>query len=171
MPASVDAVMVLSSGITNDTTITGNGLDRLLSGIELLQKGASRRLVTSRIFVQRDHGGTSDVDQQRIITMTNLSVQWDIVPNVHSTRDEAVGAARLLLPAGARSIVVVTSPMHTRRACAVFEGVGFKVACQPARERDYVTINPRGPDDRLEAFREYVYERLGMVKYRWKGWI
>ena len=25
--------------------------------------------------------------------------------------------------------------------------------------------------DRLAAFRDYLYERLGMVKYRAKGWI
>ena len=79
--------------------------------------------------------------------------------------------ARLLLPAGARSIALVTSPMHTRRACATFERAGFRVHCVSSGEGLAVTRHPVTSLDRLAAFREYVYERLGMVEYRAKGWL
>jgi hypothetical protein len=61
--------------------------------------------------------------------------------------------------------------MHTRRACATFEAVGFKVTCYPSLTRRRVTGHPIREEDRLAAFGEYLYERLGMVKYRWKHWI
>jgi uncharacterized SAM-binding protein YcdF (DUF218 family) len=106
-----------------------------------------------------------------MVALSHVAAKWDVVDSVYSTRDEASRAAALLVPAGAKTIVVVTSPMHTRRACATFEGVGFKVYCQPAREHDHDTWHPAGPADRLAAFRSYLYERLGMVKYRVKGWV
>ena len=67
--------------------------------------------------------------------------------------------------------MVVTAPLHTRRACATFVRVGFKVSCAPCREQEYNVWHPRTSRDRLEASRQYLYERLGMVKYRFKGWI
>ena len=33
------------------------------------------------------------------------------------------------------TLAVVTSPMHTRRACATFEAVGLRVVCVPAAVR------------------------------------
>ena len=49
--------------------------------------------------------------------------------------------------------------------------VGFHVICRPSAERNYVTWHPLSPHDRLGSFRDYAYERLGMIKYRSKGWI
>jgi uncharacterized SAM-binding protein YcdF (DUF218 family) len=172
LPAQADAVVVLSADVMSDSTLNARGFDRLLTGVELMERGTAPRIVTSRVAERYGAGVVnSDADQRRALALGRVSARWDIIGNVHSTRDEAVGAARLLLPAGARSIVVVTSPMHTRRACAVFEAVGFTVACRPAWEHAAVTRHPETPHDRLAAFRELAYEELAMVKYRWKGWV
>ncbi|HEY5060777.1 MAG TPA: YdcF family protein [Gemmatimonadaceae bacterium] len=172
LPAKADAVVVLSADVMSDSTLNARGLDRLLAGVELIERGVAPRIVTSRVAERYDAGlVTSDADQRRVLALGRVSARWDVIGNAHSTRDEAVGAARLLLAAGARSIVVVTSPMHTRRACAVFEAVGFAVACRPASEHAAVTWHPEGAPDRLAAFRELAYEELAMVKYRWKGWV
>jgi uncharacterized SAM-binding protein YcdF (DUF218 family) len=172
LPVSAEALVVLSADVLSDSALGGAGLDRLLTGIELIERGTAPRIVTSRVAERYDAGlVTSDADQRRALALGHVSARWDVIPNAHSTRDEAVGAARLLLPAGARSIVVVTSPMHTRRACAVFEAVGFTVACRPAWEHAAVTWHPESAHDRLAAFRELAYEELAMVKYRWKGWV
>ena len=79
--------------------------------------------------------------------------------------------AALLLPQGRRSVVVVTAPMHTRRACAVFEAVGFAVACHETLEHEHVTARPVTARDRLATFRDFFYEQLAMAKYRWMGWL
>ncbi|MDB4877511.1 MAG: hypothetical protein JWM41_3957 [Gemmatimonadetes bacterium] len=170
--APADAVIVLSGGLTPDSSLGTSGTERLLSGLELVRAGVAPRIVTTRV-TQRLGGRqiSSDPGQRRLIGLAGMDSAWSMVDSVHSTRDEAMQVARLLRPAAGRSIVVVTSAMHTRRACAVFEGVGFHVRCVAARGLQNTTRRPISPDDRLEAFREYLYEHLGMLKYRWKGWI
>jgi hypothetical protein len=61
--------------------------------------------------------------------------------------------------------------MHTRRACSTFERVGFQVTCRAARTHHRVTWHPKVARDRLEAFRDYVYELLGIAEYRARGWL
>jgi uncharacterized SAM-binding protein YcdF (DUF218 family) len=173
LPAdTLDAVIALSAGVKSDSALNAPAADRLISALELMRDGHGRRLVTTR---QRDVKGVrvidSDRDQRRLISLASLDGVWTVVDSVHTTRDEAVRTAALLLPTGARSIIVVTSPLHTRRACAVFEAVGFRVYCQAARERDFVTIHPTANRDRLAALRAYGYEVMGVLKYRMKGWL
>lgn len=168
-----DAIVVLSSGVTSDTTLHQSGADRLLAGVELVRMGRAPLVVTSRLEGKAADGGvlSSDVDQGRLIRLAGAEGQWLVIRGVRSTREEATGAAELLIPRGIRRIVLVTSPMHTRRACAVFETVGFSVRCVAARERSTPVRNPQSADDRLAAFQQYLYERLATVKYRVSGWI
>jgi len=168
----VDAVAVLSSSVNADSSLDPEASERLLTGLDLIKGGAAPRLVTSRVHEEFD--GTrvdSDAGQRRLVHLAGADSLWSTVDSVHSTHDEATQMARLLLPAGARSIALVTSPMHTRRACATFERAGFRVHCVASGEGLAVTRHPVTSLDRLAAFREYVYERLGMVEYRAKGWL
>lgn len=172
VPTRIDAVVVLSSGILSNGAMEVHGVDRLLTGIELLNRQLAPRLVTTRVGHRYRQGMvTSDDEQRRFIAFAAPSPLWDVVDSVYSTRDEATGTAKLLLPQNARRIAVVTSPMHTRRACATFEKLGFVVTCIPAREHAAVTIAPQTAHDRLATLREYLYELLGTVKYRSKGWM
>ena len=169
---TLDAVVSLSAGLQSDSALNTVAADRLLGALELARAGHARRVVTTR---QRDRRGKddidSDADQRRLISLASLAGVWSIVDSVSTTRDEAVQTAALLLPSGARSIIVVTSPMHTRRACETFEAVGFRVVCRAARERDFVTGHPAGNRDRIAAVRAFGYEMMAMLKYRWKGWL
>jgi uncharacterized SAM-binding protein YcdF (DUF218 family) len=171
-PVGVDAVVVLSSGLKSDSSLQAVGADRLLSGLGLLAAGAAPRLVTTRVRERYGNAEVvSDSDQLRLIHLAGRDSVWTVVPFSETTREEAINAAAVLLPRGIRKIALVTSPLHTRRACAAFERVGFVVHCVPARERDHVTWHPRTADDRLAAVRVYLYERLGFWKYRINGWI
>ena len=172
LPPTADAIVVLSSNVQSDSALDGAGLERLLTGVELLDRGAAPRIVTSRVAEMYPQGMVStDSDQHRILTIGHATRRWDVIDSVYSTRDEALHSAKLLFPQAARSIILVTSPMHTRRACATFEAVGFKVTCRPAREHDEITWHPQTPAQQIAAFRYYLYERLGMIKYRHKGWL
>jgi uncharacterized SAM-binding protein YcdF (DUF218 family) len=172
IPGQVDAIVVLSSGLLSNGALEVHGLDRILTGVDLLNRRVAPRIVTTRVRSDGANGQvSSDDDQRRFIAFATPAPRWDVVDSVYSTRDEATGSARLLLPQEARRIAVVTSPMHTRRACATFERLGFVVTCVPAREHGAVTVAPNSPHDRLAALREAVYEMLGTAKYRAKGWI
>lgn len=171
LPKHADAVVVLSGDILASGAVSGESLDRLLTGAEFVRDGRAPILVTTRIQDHRGGRNSSDADQRRILSLTAPGVRWIMLDTVWTTRDEAVRAQQTLLPRGIHHILLVTSPMHTRRACATFEHTGFEVSCAPAREHQHLTMHPVTADDRLVAFAAYVYERLGMVKYRYKRWV
>lgn len=171
--SSVAAVVVLSAGLNPDSTISGEGLDHLITGLELMRAGKARLLVTTTVEEQYP-GGTvvSTVDQNRILTLANAGSGWLHTAPGKSTRDEALNSATLLLPRGVRRIAVVASPMHTRRACSAFEAVGFEVTCVPARTRSPGGRDPGPwPADRLKVFGDWMYEVAATARYRAAGWL
>jgi uncharacterized SAM-binding protein YcdF (DUF218 family) len=171
LPARFDAVMSLSEGVHSDSTLSSGGFDRLRAAVAIAKSDSTAWLVTSRIRTPFDGVlVVSDTGQRELVDEAGLADRWKIVDHVHDTHDEAVRVAQLLLPAR-RNLVLVTSPMHTRRACSTFERTGFIVTCRAAREHLRVTSHPQGPLDRLAAFRDYIYELLGMVEYRARGWL
>lgn len=171
IPARVDAIVVLSAAVNSDGRLNTAGLQRLLTALELYQRGIAPRIFTTAVESQFGRlVRSSTADQERLIRLGGARDAWTSLTGVYNTRDEAMQASAQL-PPGAHTVAVVTSPMHTRRACATFEGVGFTVVCVPSREHDYVTWHPLHSSDRLASFRDYLYERLGMVKYRAKGWV
>lgn len=169
--APADAIVVLSGTVNSDGYLNAEGADRLLTALALFQKQAAPRLLTTSVEAEYPSGVlSSTADQRRLIQLGGAESAWTSLTGVSSTHDEALQAASKL-PTDAHSVIVVTSPLHTRRACATFEAVGFKVICKASAERRYVTWHPLDPTSRLKSFGAYLYERLGMVKYRSKGWL
>jgi uncharacterized SAM-binding protein YcdF (DUF218 family) len=173
IPATpLDAVVTLSSAVNPDGVIDAVGTDRLLSALELVRRNHAKLLITSRVTT----GGsarpvTSDADQRALIALAGDTSQWRVISPVASTRDEAVRTAALLAPADSHRIAVVTSALHTRRACETFEAVGFHVVCVPSAERRYPVYSLEGSRARFNALFEYLYELAAMVKYRAHGWL
>jgi uncharacterized SAM-binding protein YcdF (DUF218 family) len=173
LPSSpLDAVVVLSSSVNRDGVLDVSGTERLLSGLAVWRRNHARLLITTRV---EDRGGgrtvTSDADQRALIQLGGDISAWHIASPAHTTHDEALRTAELLAPASSRSIAVVTSPLHTRRACATFEALGFHVACIPSDERRYAVYALSGSGERFDAFFDWLYEQLGMIKYRMRGWV
>ena len=170
IPSRADAIVVLSSSVNSAGTLNDQSTARLLTGLELFQRSIAPQLITTEISTRFGNVTlTSTADRERLVTLGGARAAWSYVTDVHDTHDEATHVFAKL--GSGKSIVVVTAPLHTRRACATFERVGFKVSCAPSREQEYNAWHPRTSRDRLEAFRQYLYERLGMVKYRFKGWV
>jgi uncharacterized SAM-binding protein YcdF (DUF218 family) len=171
-PSPLDAVVVLSSSVNRDGVLDVSGTERLLSGLAVWRRNHARLLITTRV---EDRGGgrtvTSDADQRALIQLGGDISAWRIAHPAHTTHDEALRTAEMLAPASSRSIAVVTSPLHTRRACATFEALGFHVVCIPSDERRYAVHALSGPAERFDAFFDWLYEQLGMIKYRAKGWV
>ncbi|MHB1329890.1 MAG: YdcF family protein [Gemmatimonadales bacterium] len=172
LPAGpVDGIVVLSAAINTDGLINPPGLDRLREGIHLHRQGVSNRLILSSVSWDERPDVRSDADQRAIVAESGTTPELHIVPNVGSTRAEALRIAELAKPRGWTTIVVVTSPTHTRRACASFEAVGFRVVCRPSPDRTIAWGHLGAPDDRAAAFGLWLYESLGWWKYRASGWI
>lgn len=173
MPARVDAVIVTSAGVNPNNTMNGEAVDHLLTGIELVRRGIAPRVVTSTVVQEfPNQRVASTADQARIIGLLAQNQNWIRTGVTTSTRDEALRAAQMLLPHGWKRVVVVSSPLHTRRACAAFEAVGFTVTCIPALARTPGGGDPGPwPADRLRVFGDWLYERLAWTRYKLRGWV
>ena len=168
----VDAIAVLSVGLTPDGMMRSETLDRLLTGLSLAKQSGAPPLLISR--ERRTFGGrvvSDSTDQLRLLALVQPATRVIFVDSVFTTRTEALRMKAIAGAHGWSRIAVVTSPMHTRRACATFEAVGFKVVCVPAEVRGSGLYEGSNADDRLRAFRAWLYEVFASSSYRSRGWI
>lgn len=171
-PARVDAIAVLSAGLTPDGMMRSETLDRLLTGLALARQGIAPALLISR--ERRNFGDktvSDSADQQSLLSLAPPSAQVIFVDSVITTRTEALRMKAIARAHGWSKIAVVTSAMHTKRACATFEAVGFQVVCVPAVVRGSGLEQGSNAEDRLRAFRSWLYETFASSSYRRRGWI
>jgi len=172
LPSQVDAVAVLGMGLTPDGMMRSESLDRLLSGLSLAARGLSSVVLVSR--EQRSFAGktvSDSADLQSIAALAGTTARVIFVDSVVTTRTEALRMGAVARAAGWSSVAVVTSPMHTRRACATFEAVGLRVVCVPAAVRQSGLYPGSNAEDRLHAFRSWLYEMFASSSYKSRGWI
>ncbi len=114
---------------------------------------------------------SSDGDTRDLVALLGPAVELHVVDSVGSTRLEAERNKLLFDREGWKTAVVVTSPIHTRRACATFEAVGIGVTCRASPDRTTAWRTQVSPLDRSRAFGQWLYETLGWWKYRLLGWV
>jgi uncharacterized SAM-binding protein YcdF (DUF218 family) len=172
MPAHVDAIAVLSMGITPDGMMRSETLDRLLTGLSLAKRGLAPVVLVSR--ERKAKGGkavTDSVDQSAVVDLMGSGTRVIFVDSVLTTRTEALLMRGIARANRWGTLAVVTSPMHSRRACATFEAVGFRVVCVPAAVRGSGLYAGANAEDRLRAFRAWLYETFATASYKSRGWI
>jgi uncharacterized SAM-binding protein YcdF (DUF218 family) len=90
------------------------------------------------------------------------------------THEEALTVARILPTLQVDRVVLVTSPLHMRRATATFRAAGVEVIPAPAREDITGRLSWRMkylPSERgLYESALVAHELLGYVYYRLRGW-
>ena len=163
-----DAVVVLASGATREGALNVRSLERLLSGLALMSPGDTTPLVTS-VVRGSPTGPTSSEDIRRLTALSG-GRNLILVTGVFTTHDEAMAVQSLAAHRGWHVVTVVTSPSHSRRACATFERAGLTVHCAPSTERSFVLAHLERPPERLEGAAALVYETLAAIVYRLRGW-
>jgi uncharacterized SAM-binding protein YcdF (DUF218 family) len=168
IPARVDAIAVLSAGITPDGMMRRETLERLLSGVTLARRGLAPVMLVS---MERANRGSDSADLLSVISLVGGGIRTILADSVTTTRTEALRMRAIAGGNGWQTLAVVTSPLHTRRACATFEAVGFRVVCVPATVRGSGLISGSTAEDRLHDFRSWLYETFASDSYRRRGWI
>jgi uncharacterized SAM-binding protein YcdF (DUF218 family) len=168
IPARVDAIAVLSAGFTPDGMMRRETLERLLSGVTLARRGLAPVMLVS---MERANRASDSADLQSVISLIGEGTRTILVDSVTTTRTEALRMKTIAQAKGWQTLAVVTSPLHTRRACATFEAVGFRVVCVPATVRGSGLIPGSIAEDRLRDFRSWLYETFATDTYRRRGWI
>ena len=163
-----DAVVVLASGLQPDGEMTAAAMSRLVHALEIVGQGRSPRLVLTEL----EPPSRAYAEPARAL-VRSLGLQAEIltVGPVRNTHDEAVRVADLFRTRGLASLVLVTSPTHTRRAAATFEKQGLAVVSSPAVETRFDLETLETSDDRVQAFGSLLHERIGLFVYRLRGQI
>jgi uncharacterized SAM-binding protein YcdF (DUF218 family) len=168
IPARVDAIAVLSAGFSLDGMMQRETLERLMSGVTLARRGLAPVMLVS---MERANRVSDSADLQSVISLLGEGTRTILVDSVTTTRTEALRMKAIARANGWQTLAVVTSPLHTRRACATFEAVGFKVVCVPATVRGSGLIPGSIAEARLRDFRSWLYETFATDSYRRRGWI
>jgi uncharacterized SAM-binding protein YcdF (DUF218 family) len=91
------------------------------------------------------------------------------IVDVNTTRDEALRTSDLLLKQGiSKRILLVTEPLHLRRAKAVFEASGLSV--YPAPSDNFPAI-AQTATERVLLLKSLVFQSAGLIYYRIAGFI
>jgi uncharacterized SAM-binding protein YcdF (DUF218 family) len=163
-----DAVLVLGTRMQRDGDPTSAQLSRLLRGLEIVKDGLAPRLIITELpppySSQRPFA-------EALLSRFKPEVELvDLGPTLN-TRDEAVMASEYLKKRGLLRIIVTSSPTHTFRGAALLEAQGLEVMASPSRETRFDLETLDRSEERLEAFGSVIHERLGILVYRWRGWI
>ncbi|MBV8061973.1 MAG: YdcF family protein [Nevskia sp.] len=176
---SVDAIVVLGSGVLPGGRPPPWAEERIRYGAQLYRAGYAPRIVFSGGMTGRSRyeplgmlqwwvtGNYPQLEAESyaVFAQDELGLPpWTLVleDQSHTTYENATRTASLLRRRGWRRVLLVTSPMHMRRALATFARLG--VAADPApviASRLYSPV----PADRYEAWRAVLHEYLGLLDY------
>ncbi len=162
-----DAVFVFASRVQMDGEPTTAAMSRLLRGLELVGEGRSTELVVSEVRGGVRSRPIAEDWVERFVPSARVTAVGPIL----NSHDEAVAVARLFRERGWTRVLAVTSPTHTRRASAALEAQGLEVIAVPAIETSFDLERLEFPGDRRESFSNLAHEHLGLIVYRYRGWI
>ncbi len=173
----VDAVVVLGSGVRDLSWVpapaapTGTALERLVAGIEI-----SRNLKAPLVI----SGGTGEMGDSRAReadaladAAVRLGFPRGSILVENSSRNTFENAEAVSTIVSGRTIVLVTSAFHMRRATEMFRKRGFSVIPAPAayrarsRTTSWTSLIPHASD--LESSAAAISERLSLFWYSMQG--
>jgi uncharacterized SAM-binding protein YcdF (DUF218 family) len=166
--AQADAVFVLGSRLQVDGELTTDAMNRLLHAAELLGQGFAPRLILSE---QMPPARSYAEAARPLLDHLGLKTELLTVGPVRNTHDEARAVGALFRARGWQRLLVVTSPTHSRRACAALEREGIAVCSSPSVETRFDLEALDRADERLLALGTLLHERIGLWVYRRRGWI
>ena len=170
--APVEAIVVYSAAMTDAGDIGDIALTRLVSALLDARRLGVPHLLLSVQQREVDRQPVSSApDQRRLVDMLGGGVQLHLVEGVTNTHDESLAFAALARTRGWTRVRAVTSPLHTRRACAALEATGLSVQCAPADSRDVSLARLGTPTARLRVSGPALHELVGLLVYRARGWI
>ena len=174
-----DAIVVLGGATRGDTHFSSLGdlnqqADRIVHGLQLYRAGKAPLILLS--------GGADRGSRPEAELMQEHLELMGVSPGAllreresRDTRENALYSAILLRGKGVRSILLVTSGFHMRRAVPLFEAQGFRVIPAPTDFQRLVgkPALPRWLPTAEDLVRTTyaIREFVGYQVYRWRGWL
>jgi uncharacterized SAM-binding protein YcdF (DUF218 family) len=161
-----DAVFVSSSGLRPGGQRLAEARSRFFYGVDLVVRNKTRRLILTESV---DIPGTAIVRQ--LLESAGVVPELLVAGRAETTHEEAVAVGRLVKERGFKLILLVTSPIHSRRASAALEREGVTVVSSPSPETRFDLERLPTSSARLTAFGSVIHERLGFWVYARRGWV
>ncbi|WP_437311907.1 YdcF family protein [Sorangium sp. So ce388] len=159
-----DAVVVLGSDVDPNGRLPEDSLRRATEAVALYRQGRA-----PLVLMLGSRNGAASEAESRARLAEGLGVPASAVltePRGLTTAVEAQRSAELLLPRGARRILLVTGEHRVWRARRHFERAGFEVLAAPVPE-GAPTSNT--PGERLSAIGGLLQELAARALYRLRG--
>lgn len=155
LPASADAIIVLSAESPYSNVVKAQGLERLLHGKSLLQANIATTLVLTNLPWYR-----GDPEKDRQFLLGDLIKNTVSIGPVENTYDEAKALKKLAAERGWKQVILVTSPLHSRRAKAIFSEQlpELTIISSPSAAREFDINLMISSYDKLRASRLMLYE-------------
>ena len=150
-----DAAVVLGAAVAGDTP-TPVFEQRIRHAIDLYNAHAVRALVLTGGFGAGDVLAESEAARRYCLAHGVPDEAISIETRSHSTRGNLVEARALLTARGLRRVLIVSDPLHERRAVTIARDVGLDAYPSPTPTSRYVGLVSRG---RFLARETYFYAR------------
>jgi uncharacterized SAM-binding protein YcdF (DUF218 family) len=150
------------------------GLERTLEAARVYRLLQADLVISSGGVIEQDDPEDPVGDTMKD-TLVRLGVPPDriiVERDSTNTREEAVMVAAMLPSLDVKHVILVTSPMHMRRAVGMFRAVGVEVIPAIARQREYSgsTISLAPTETGLRTSALAAHELVGLTYYRLRGW-
>jgi hypothetical protein len=123
LAANAGQILVVDAPVRSDVilVLAGETEHRPARALELLDQGYARRVVIDVPANARSYGFTEVELAKKYVQGLPQAAMVEICPIVGlSTRDESHDAEKCLESSGAKTVLIVTSDFHTRRALSTF---------------------------------------------------
>ena len=158
-------IVVLSGGITSKGLLNATTRGRVAWAAELYTRGLGGQLVVSG-GPRRPGRPPSGPAMKALAAELGVPAERIQIEGESSrTAENAEEVAQFVRRAGDGSILLVTSPLHMRRALLCFRKQGIEVGPAPAPGIE------GEPPERASALSQALHEYIGLVYYRFRGWI
>ena len=169
-PRRADAVVVLGAGAYDAEVLTPDSAYRLVRGIQLWRQGYAPVLILSG----GGHRQMASTDAKAMASAAqSLGVPAEVLlldPLPSSTREQALSVARIAQQRGMVSVLLVTSPLASRRATQAFRHAGL-VVVPVDRPSVPLVVAQDHVAGRLALMSHALYEYAALAWYAWRGWI
>ena len=163
-----DLIVVLGGGVNRGRYLTLISSYRLLRGAQLYYEGRGNKILFSGGISREGDVAEAAVMAQEARRLRIPSADILVEKKSHNMREQAVEVKDISDFLGTKTILLVTSFSHMKRALLSFENLGLRVYPAPADPYEKYTDDPLG---RLGLFPVLIHEYGGIVYYKIRGWI
>lgn len=168
-PRRADAIVVFAGGVGESGEAGGGYQERVKQAVDLYHQGFAPRMIFSSGFVSV---AFPETEVMRSLAVANgvPAHAISLESQARNTRDNVVLSSQILVHERWRSILLVSSPYHMRRALLTWRRAApdIEVTPTPVPVSQFYA-HERGPS--LDQIRALAQEYAAIAWYWWRGWI